>query len=372
MPPKSASTQSASAKRVIGENEREVEDAKAKKAKAFSSISSKDDFHREFGPLGYAFPNILSSALRPGAWGADNIQVKLIEWLSSQSGEWASTYYAIRTRPNERSLYPFVFEILKSLVLTVDAVICDVKIGDAQISDDSVTAGVRDFVDSKSPPSSPSQSLEEASASSAVSAASSSARQNLIDVLDEKEVKGVFIEVEKFIKEHHQKEAPSGRAEFSIKDCKSQMTFCVFEIKPNIDIDDNAGLFQLASELIIVSHMNKEIEATEAGLSNFRAPEMVYGVYTDAHSYRFVCLETATKTITLSNTFGFFVRSSNPELALEAINVASYLFHLFGLSPDISVSDTVAAIALLKAEKGRRFSRTINLLRDQLLPPSAK
>jgi hypothetical protein len=73
------------------------------------SISCKDGLHRECGPLEFTFPDLFIKCLT----------ARGLERREELSG----------CQPNGSSLYPLLFNMGESFVLTVDAVVCDVKIG---------------------------------------------------------------------------------------------------------------------------------------------------------------------------------------------------------------------------------------------------
>jgi hypothetical protein len=283
------------------EGDVETEVKKSKKG-GFSSINSLHRFKEVFTPQGWVFPIVRKFTVDAVApWGSKQGTRKLAQWLVSQAGEWASTYHIIRNKPNERSLNPLLFEVLKSLLLTVDCQISDVRMADEVSSDIDVQAAIARFVGAKTPSSSRAHSIDKhpdatspcgdesvggggsGCGDGALPSSSDPGRLSdiqMVDITNEDAVAGLYVEIERYIREEIEGSKARGHAEFFIKNFKTKMTLAAFEVKSSLSADDEAGLYQIVSELISVSKSNSSI-AEDLSEHSIVAPAFVYGVYTD-------------------------------------------------------------------------------------------
>jgi hypothetical protein len=361
------------------EGDVETEIKKSKKG-GFSSINSLHRFKEVFTPQGWVFPierKFTVDAVAP--WGSKQGTRKLAQWLVSQAGEWASTYNIIRNKPNERSLYPLLFEVLKSLLLTVDCQISDVRMADEAPSDIDVQAAIARFVGAKTPSSSRAHSIDKhpdatspcgdesvgvgvggsGCGDGALPSSSDPGRLSdiqMVDITNEDAVTGLYVEIERYIREEIEGSKARGHAEFFIKNFKTKMTLAAFEVKSSLSADDEAGLYQIVSELISVSKSNSSI-AEDLSEHSIVAPAFVYGVYTDTRNFQFVRIGTQDQSIALSRVYGFFGSASDLVMDADATVVAAYLFHILGIPSDVDVNETIRNLQVNKKTMGVHCSR---------------
>lgn len=358
------------------EGDVETEIKKSKKG-GFSSINSLHRFKEVFTPQGWVFPierKFTVDAVAP--WGSKQGTIKLAQWLVSQAGEWASTYHIIRNKPNERSLYPLLFEVLKSLLLTVDCQISDVRMAD-EVPSDVVQAAIARFVGAKTSSSSRAHSTDKhpdatspcgdesvggggsGCGDGALPSSSDPGRLSdiqMIDITNEDAVTCLYGEIERCIREEIEGSKARGHAELVIKNFKTKMTLAAVEVKPNLSADEEAGLYQLVSELISVSKSNSSI-AEDLSEHSIVAPAFVYGVYTDTRNFQFVRIGTQDQSIALSRVYGFFGSASDLVMDADATVVAAYLFHILDIPSDVDVNETIRNLQANKKSMGVHCSR---------------
>lgn len=319
-------------------------------------------FEAAFAGHGWKFDesNRKFTASKLGQWITPMGLEKLKEWLRSQAGEWAAAYRIIKNRNNERSLYPLLFEVLKSLLLIVRCNIDDVRVGPDPPSDAVIESGASRFAADHTPSASRTPSADKPDASAlevdSAGAGAGSTPAGMLDITDERAVTNLFLEVEKYIQEEIEGSGARGHAEFTITNSATEMILAAFEVKPSLAADKRAGLFQLVSELITVAHSNFALAKPERP-----APTYVYGVYTDTRDYMFVRVRLQDQSIEISPSFGLF--SSNHEgllLDFDAPTVAAYLFHILDVPIDIDVKQAVEKLEAKKEGMGVWCCRPIN------------
>jgi hypothetical protein len=154
----------------------------------------------------------------------------------------------------------------------------------------------------------------------------------------------LYLAIEKQLKESENDNG--GRVEFALIETKTDRITCVVEAKFCIFNDKEKGLWQTCAEMIMANNNNND-NIEESG----KKSEVVFGVYTDYDSWRFLIMEN--KTIRFSKTFYLCERTG--EFHKDIYSILKFLFLIVNIPIDsldlIEIEKNIKNSKKLKKEK---------------------
>lgn len=308
---------------------------RAAKKCTFSSIKSNEELKRVFD-LTEGLPD--HREFTPTVWNVTSkpqLVGKIVKFLEQFSAEWFASFQVMK-KPidNESSVYPFIFDLLKSLTLIVNnsVIVESLVVHDVleEGLDEVATEVCGQVINSAS--SSRHHSTEDpetgASASDAFTGSGKSvAKPPVFDrvegvLLTPGLVKDIYIAVQSQMRSEL---FNTGRVEFAVLDAKTSHFKSVIEAKLSVTTDKNEGLYQAAAYAIAAS---------------VQAPTVVYGAYTDYRSWIFFEWNKDTRIFKLSEDLNLF-SSDYKVYSPFAIDIVAFLFEIFGVPEDIDIEATV-------------------------------
>lgn len=309
-----------------------------KKVESLGSIKSLLTFRRHFPEITIEKPFSLLE------WSDSHPthKQKMYDWLVEHVRSWLTTYKYLPNITNEATLYPYIFDILKSLLSLTNNLIVESKV-EKEISNEALDAAVFQFVEQQSArPSAESlgSQFTDANESTMPSKADAEAIVDepsvplVVDTTAKEEVKELYLGIEHWLS--HEKS--EGRVEFTVLDEVTQRVQCVLEVKLSVATDKQQGLYQCCAYMV-------------AAQVEYNLP-VTYGVYTDFRSWVFLKLEH--KRITYSPEFSLF-HTFKVKFQTGAYSIFAYLFEMFGIPTSVHIASSESKAAEQLHEEAQRL-----------------
>lgn len=286
------------------------------------SIKSAQTFEKVFPDVTIIAGNTFKTA----QWSSSNEahKKKIFDWISAHAHRWLETYNVLPKIYNEVSLYPYIFDILKSIVALNNNLVLESRV-EKEFTDESIDSAVDSFILHQSQNSSFS-SVDFASAEVTKREIPSLPLQ--VDTSNKAEVKQLFMEMERWLSH----EESGGRVEFTVLDGSNVK--CVLEVKLSVASDFEQGFYQACSSLLAAQAKHQ--------------PPVTYGVYTDFRNWTFLKLEK--NVITKSHEMGLF-EIFRMKFQRGAYSIFAYLLEIFDIPVTVKMQQSTEAAEAVLAEE---------------------
>jgi hypothetical protein len=320
----------------------DVGDLSPAKKTAHSSIKTLEQFNALYP--GYSL-DVRDVSLQQVQWVSRPSKFIVIEWLRQVCPEWSLTFTIQDVMENERSLYPLVFEVFKSLlVLSKNLLISPPDMG---TSPSALHDAVEAVLSRSRSNSLEAAVTEDATSDEEVNSDDPEVTYDLHSVTD---VLSLFLRIEKQIKA----DAKDGKGfvEFTVFDETSGQPKLLVEVKHSMQSDNNSGLFQLCAELVTTC-------------KQYRA-RCCYGAYTDAYTWRLVKLDNLTQRFCMTDQVSVFANKINPKLTTDSVKLFSHLFEILDIQEQLDFGSTMEAIHKVKRDLQTKMLSDIRELYGEL------
>jgi hypothetical protein len=265
---------------------------------------------------------------------------KLTKWIKQVSPTWVSTHFVLPRQSNACCLYTAVFDILRDTLVLANTSLTTrhtsaAKVDVCPLFDEVVLASAEgvEAIKSEEPPT--------------MSRSLSQNTKATIDVSDSVGIAKLFCEIDNRLNGHSvERFLELVISELFFADPENgprEMTRIVVQVRRSLQVDDDAGFYQLCGELA----------------DRVQAAETIFGVYTDASAFEFVCISLDTTALgkrriirSQREQFVHIPEPGKPVLHKEGLEVLAYILNMLGVPPSIDMDQlltdmTAAQTALL-------------------------